>query len=124
MDIKTEKKNETVTLRLQGQLTIYSARIFYTAVIGSLEQATVLEIDLSGISDIDSAGVQILMALKRKAVALKKELRLLKHSPVVLSVFDLYGLAGFFADRISIPREVRKNYSFAYGRKPINHKGP
>ena len=57
-----------------------------------------LEIDLSGVTEIDTSGVQLLMLAKRRSLAIQRELRLCAHSPAVTEVFELLDLAAFFGD--------------------------
>lgn len=85
-------------LRLSGELTIYRAAEMKPTLQQALDGAMQLEIDLSGITEIDTSGVQLLMATKRRAQALSRELRLTGHSAAVVEVFELLDLAAFFGD--------------------------
>ena len=85
-------------LRLNGELTIYRAAELKPLLLQALDSATQLEIDLSEVIEIDTSGVQLLMATKRRAQALNRELRLSGHSAPVVEVFELLDLAAFFGD--------------------------
>jgi anti-anti-sigma factor len=85
-------------LRLDGELTIYRAAELKPLLMQALDAAPVLEIDLSGVTEIDTSGVQLLMLAKRRALAMRRELRLCAHSPAVIEVFELLDLAAFFGD--------------------------
>jgi anti-sigma B factor antagonist len=85
-------------LRLNGELTIYRAAEMKPALLEALDRAARLDIDLSDVTEIDTSGVQLLMAAKRRAQALKRELRFIGHSPAVLEVFELLDLAAYFGD--------------------------
>jgi anti-anti-sigma factor len=89
-------------LRLDGELTIYRAAELKPLILESLHKAAELEIDLSGVSEIDSAGVQLLMLAKREAQATRCQVRFSGHSPAVLEVFDLFDLAAYFGDPLVI----------------------
>ena len=91
------------TLRLDGELTIYRAAELKPLILAPLGEAQVLEVDLAGVSEIDSAGVQLLMLAKREAQARGGELHLVAHSPAVLDVFELLDLAAFFGDPLVMP---------------------
>ena len=93
----------SATLRLDGELTIYRAAELKPLIIDALQPGGTLEIDLAGVSEIDSAGVQLLMLAKREAQARGGELHLCGHSPAVLDVFDLLDLAAFFGDPLVMP---------------------
>lgn len=94
-------------LRIEGEMTIYRAEELKRALIGPLLQAERLEVDLSGVTEVDSVGLQLLMLAKRTASSLQGELRLVRHSPAVLEVFELLHIAAYFGDQLVIsPRSA------------------
>ena len=101
---KTEKKTGggEFTLSVRGEMTIYQAAEQKTALLEALDKAPRLDIDLSAVGEIDTAGLQLLMMLKNTAQARQRELRLSGHSAAVLEAFELTNLAGFFGDPIVI----------------------
>ncbi len=90
------------SLRLDGELTIYRAAEVKQLLLDSLHGAAAQEIDLSGVTELDTAGVQLLMLAKRSAEAEGRTLHLANHSPAVLDVFQLLDLAGYFGDPLVI----------------------
>ena len=58
------------------------------------------EIDLSDVSEMDSAGLQLLILAKREAVRHNTPLRLTGHSPAVLEVMNICNMAAYFGDPI------------------------
>ncbi|AGX86457.1 STAS domain-containing protein [Candidatus Symbiobacter mobilis] len=84
-------------LRIEGELTIYRAMELKTAL---LPNPPLTEIDLSGVTEIDTAGVQLLMLAKKTALAEHRKLRLMGHSPPVLEVFELLNIAAYFGDHL------------------------
>ena len=84
-------------LRIEGELTIFRAMELKPAL---LPTPPLTEIDLSGVTDLDTAGVQLLMLAKKTARAEQRELRLTGHSPAVLEVFELLNVAAFFGDHL------------------------
>jgi anti-anti-sigma regulatory factor len=56
------------------------------------------EIDLSGVTELDCAGVQLLMLAKKTALAQGRDIKLNAHSPAVIEVFELLNVAGYFGD--------------------------
>ena len=94
----TPHPDSAAPVRIDGELTIYQAAELKDALLAALAAADVLELDLSGVTELDTAGVQLLMVLKRAARAQGRTLRLLGHSPAVLEVFDLLNLGGWFGD--------------------------
>jgi hypothetical protein len=56
------------------------------------------EIDLSGVTEIDTSGVQLLMLAKRSAQAQQLGLRLSAPSAAVTALFELLDLVAYFGD--------------------------
>jgi anti-sigma B factor antagonist len=90
-------------LRLEGEVTIYRAQELKRILLDALEHSVALRIDLAGVSELDSAGVQLLIAAKKAADAEHKPLELANHSAPVLSCFELYDLAAFFGTASPTP---------------------
>jgi anti-anti-sigma factor len=94
---------EDVTrITLDGELTIYRAADLKVTVLDALRKTRVLEIDLSGVTELDTAGLQVLMLAKQTAAADQRELRLLQHSPAVVEIFEMLDLVAFFGDAVLI----------------------
>lgn len=86
---------DPAVLRLEGELTIFRAAELKPEL---LSEPLAREIDLSGVTEIDSAGVQLLMLAKTAALAQQRDMALVRHSPAVLEVFELLNLAAYFND--------------------------
>lgn len=80
-------------LRIEGEMTIYRAVELGSAIRRTFETGGDVELDLSEVSELDSSGVQLLIAAQQRARAAQRELRLVGHSPAVLEVFETLGLA-------------------------------
>lgn len=108
MKSENARKPPRTTLRLDGELTIYRAQELKQALLEPLASNTVLEIDLSGVSEIDTAGMQLLILAKVQARARKSELNLVAHSPAVLDALEVLNLAGYFGDQVLVPPHAAK----------------
>jgi len=97
-------RTDKAALRIDGELTIYRATELKQSLLAALDQTQELEVDLAAVTELDTAGVQILMLLKRQALATERKLHLVAHSPPVLEVFELLNLAAYFGDPLVIPR--------------------
>ncbi|MCW2313958.1 STAS domain-containing protein [Rhodoferax antarcticus] len=84
-------------LRIEGELTIFRAMELKPII---LAVPPVTEIDLSGVTDLDTAGVQLLMLAKKTALAQGRDLTLIGHSPAVIEVFELLNVAAYFGDHL------------------------
>jgi anti-sigma B factor antagonist len=94
MTSDTDPKNAATVLRIEGELTIFRALELKPALLGT----GLREIDLSGVTELDTAGVQLLMLAKKTAQSAGRELRLVAHSPAVIEVFELLNVAAYFDD--------------------------
>lgn len=84
-------------LALEGELTIYGAAELQTRLIAALADAPEgMDIDLSGVTELDSAGVQLLMATHRAARASGRTVTLCAPSEAVCEVLARFDLASFF----------------------------
>ena len=109
MKKKNKRNSSTATpyvLRIDGEMTIYRAAELKEALLMPLEHPAGIEIDLSGVTEIDSAGIQLLLLAKRSSNANQRTLRLIAHSPAVIDAFELFNLAGYFGDPIVIPSSL------------------
>lgn len=105
MEIQSERLEACLRLYLAGEMTIYNAAELKPTLLHALEQSEEIEIDLAGISEMDTSGVQLLMLMKREAAVAGKALKLAGHSPAVLEVFELLGLGNWFGDPQLLPAD-------------------
>ncbi|MEY4748801.1 MAG: hypothetical protein RIQ60_1015 [Pseudomonadota bacterium] len=86
-------------LRIEGDMSIYRAVELKQLLFA---EPLAQEIDLAGVTEIDTAGLQLLLLAKKSAMADGRELRLSGHSPAVIELFDLLDIAGWFGDPMVI----------------------
>ena len=99
------KKQHKTTLK--EDLNIYNAAAQKKALLKALGGCQELDIDLSQVSEMDTAGFQILLLTKREAIKASKVVRFTGHSKAVTELIDLYSMAGYFGDQMVIPAEER-----------------
>ncbi|MEF7616323.1 STAS domain-containing protein [Aquincola sp. MAHUQ-54] len=80
-------------LRLDGELTIYRAAELKPVLLDAVRRSPAPCIDLSGVSEIDTAGVQLLLLARREAASLARTLQLGTPSDAVREAFGLFELA-------------------------------
>jgi len=97
------QQNAAPVLRVQGELNIYRAAELKEALLARLAPGTALQIDLSGVTELDTAGLQVLMLAKSTARALGGDMNLVAHSPAVVDVLELLNLSAWFGDQVVIP---------------------
>jgi len=98
--LTTEHQGDICRLRISGELTIYSAGDIKPQLLRALNDCRELEINLAAVSELDSAGLQLLYLLKREARAAHKELRLVAHSAATLEVLELLRMEAYFGDPV------------------------
>jgi anti-anti-sigma factor len=106
MTISVETSNGVCHARVAGEMTIYHAAEMKGELLHCFESSSEVEIDLSEVSEIDTAGFQLLILAKRAATSTGKSLRLVAHSAATLEVLDLLDMASYFGDPVVMPRAV------------------
>ena len=89
-------------LSLSQDLTIYHALEQKTALLDALAASDALELDLMHIGEIDTAGLQLLILLKKEAQKAGKRVSIVAHSQAVRAVIDFCNLAAELGDPLII----------------------
>jgi anti-anti-sigma factor len=97
------KKQHTTTIK--EDMTIYNAARQKDMLLKALDGCQELDIDLSQVGEMDTAGFQLLLLAKREAIKADKALRLTGHSKAVTDLLDLYDMASYFGDPVIIPAD-------------------
>ena len=95
MDIEAESK-QPARLAIEGELTIYTVAQWKPRLLEHIGACAALELDLSAVSEIDTAGQQLLMAAQLHARALGRTLRVSACSQAVADLLALCWLASWF----------------------------
>lgn len=98
---------EVARLTLDSDLTIYNAIDIKRQLLDALQAIKTLELDLSQIGEMDSAGFQLLVMAKKEATRIGHTLRIVAHSPAVREVIEFYNMVAFFGDPLVIPATER-----------------
>ena len=84
---------------LTGELTIYHAAQLAKDLLAKVADGSPLTLDLDGVTEIDSAGVQVLLVTRREVLARGGTFRFLRPSRAVQDVIETLALS----DRLSPP---------------------
>jgi anti-sigma B factor antagonist len=103
MAVEVEQQGEIVHLKIVDEMTIYTASEHKESLRAQLLDSNDIEVDLAGVSELDSAGLQVLMMFKSECEKAKKEVRYIHHSTAVISVLELLNLD--FGDPIILSKE-------------------
>jgi len=91
-------------MAIPGELTIFTAQALKAQILAAMGAGGDLELDLAMVGEMDSAGVQLLVAAKREAAARGQTLAFTNHSPAVVDILDLCDLSCHFGDPVLISR--------------------
>lgn len=98
------KKKCPDRIAIGEDMSIYNAAAHKQQLLDALAGAADrLEIDLSAVAEIDTAGFQLLMLVKREARRLGKQAQIVAHSEAVRELLDFYNMAAEFGDPLLIP---------------------
>ena len=92
-----------VRMAIDGDLSIYHADEIKRRLIDGIRGNAVLELDLSRVGEMDSAGFQLLALAKQEGNQLDHALRIVGHAPAVREVIEFFNMAAFFGDPLVIP---------------------
>lgn len=81
---------------IDGEFTIFTASEIRNRMLDALSEGDQVEVDLSGVNEIDTAGVQIILAAQLNASNRRKQLSFVGRSQAVIDVMAIYGLADRF----------------------------
>lgn len=104
MQIKLSQNGDTSNAQIEGELTIYTATELKEQLLQEFGKCKQLQLDLSGVEEVDSAGMQILLLVRKQAIAEEKTLTLSKTSESLECYIDLFNLWDFF--QLNVPEKA------------------
>ncbi len=99
--VKTTHSGETSTVELVGELDYYTAISVNRAfedVLDRVPPPALVRVDLGELQFMDSSGLAILLAARRRAAELGCVFTVMSTSPTVARLFELKGLVGLLTD--------------------------
>ena len=91
---------------IEGEMTIFRAEELKEAILPVITNNQEIEIDLSRITEIDAAGLVLMISIKLEAWQQKKVLHFVGHSGVVTTAVDICDLSTFFGDPIVLSSQA------------------
>ncbi|HKY57165.1 MAG TPA: STAS domain-containing protein [Aeromicrobium sp.] len=89
-------------LRVAGEIDMASADELRDRLLACLERFESVEVDLGGVTFIDSSGLAALVRLRTESEMVGKAVALVKVSPAMARLLELTGLQGLFD--VNLPR--------------------
>ncbi len=90
-------------LAINESLTIYHALELKDKLLDALAQTSELELNLAQVHEMDTAGLQLLVMLKKEALRTGKCVRIVAHSQAVSELVEFCNMAVEFGDPLVIP---------------------
>jgi anti-anti-sigma factor len=106
MNIHQRQQGRALQIRLAGELDIYAAATLREALLPILAQQHEIEIILDEVTEVDGAGLQLLIAAKGEAMRHGAQLQLSGHSVAVVKCLQLCRLTTYFGDPILLTKEM------------------
>lgn len=95
MEVIKHKVEDTLKVTIKGRLDTNTAPQLEKAVLEELEGITKLELDLSSLAYISSAGLRVILMFHKTLAARKGSLKVLHPVEEVMDVFDMTGFSSF-----------------------------
>ncbi|MCB1179792.1 MAG: STAS domain-containing protein [Leptospiraceae bacterium] len=116
-DLEIKALDGKIFIKFTGNVNLYNLNSIKEDLVSILESSNVIEIDFSSVQEFDSAACQFFISLQKYCDSKKIKLKLTGHSNTIISIFDTYGLIGFFRDKVHVSSDDKDNYKFSYGMK-------
>ncbi|HIJ59003.1 MAG TPA: STAS domain-containing protein [Nitrospirae bacterium] len=94
--VQIEKKSDKVIVTIDGEMNIFNAQEITNSLKNpDIFSLSTLEIDLSMVSEIDSSGFQIIVALKKQCESEGKGFVIKDKSDAVNTLMELYRVSEY-----------------------------
>ncbi len=87
---------------LDGDLTIYEADELKNEFDKYIDKCKAMTVNLSAVSELDTACFQVLMMVKTQCQNNEKEFTMNSHSPAVFEVLELMNMESYFGDPLLV----------------------
>lgn len=96
MELNIAQASDKATITIAGKLSVATSPELETAVRGLPESIANVEMDLTDLEYISSAGLRVLVATEKLCASRSGKMRLLHPNAEVSEVFEMTGLADVF----------------------------
>lgn len=94
-------------MSLVGELTIYTAAEQKEKLLALVTGNPHGMLDLSAVTEVDSAGLQLLIMSKLEAERVEHRIEFVNHSDAIIEVIELCNLSGLFDDPVILSESAR-----------------
>ncbi len=85
---------------IAGEMTIFTARDWRDRLLAAMEAPGDVELDLGMVSEVDAAGIQLLVSLALEAREMGRALRLVAVAERITEAFEFCRLTDFFREAL------------------------
>jgi anti-anti-sigma factor len=96
MTVDTEERDGDRCVRIRGELTVYRAAALRPALRDLARRRGALTLDLTHVTEMDTAGLQLLLAFRREANERDGTVRIEAAAPAVRELLQLTNVAQCF----------------------------
>ena len=96
MTVKMEKHGDTCHVRISGEMTIYQAAALRQELLDIVGQCGNVTLDLSHVTEMDTAGLQLLLACQRETGGCNKIMHIEAATPALRDFLRLANVAECF----------------------------
>ncbi len=93
MSIAIETDEKKTSLCIDGELTIYSAQEYRKSIIAGFSAHKTLDVDMTDVDEIDTSGLQLLLAMNKELVTNGSEMTLVSVSDVTKDAIQVSRLS-------------------------------
>ncbi len=95
--VSINKNGQRSNITIEGEMTIFNAQQIASSI--DISDASVIELDLSQVSEFDTSGLQILIALKKECDLRGIELALKAMGEPVRGLLELFRITDLFLSK-------------------------
>ena len=95
MEFMTDMDDELCEVNVAGELTIYQVNEFKKELERVIERASVINMNMANVSEIDTSCFQLLMQAQIACHDNDKQLNFVSISPAIREVMELFGLENY-----------------------------
>lgn len=92
MGLEIKQDQSTAVIDVQDEMTIYTAALHWEQIQPLMAQGKSLEFNLASVSEIDSAGVQLLLAVQRESARTHNRFKISQMAEPVKTLLQLLHL--------------------------------
>lgn len=107
MSVHIQEIDGRCEIQIQDEMTIFVAQELRDALAPVLMETSDIEVDLSQVTEMDGAGLQLMLAAKLMANNRGANLRFVRHSTAVQEVLDISNAVSIFGDPVVMESHPR-----------------